>query len=300
MKSEDFLRYIRYELNLSACTVLSYKNDLRQLSDYLTGDGKEEFEAAGVTPGDIRAWIASLSREGLSSRSIRRKVQAVRAFYKYLILTGEVTENPAADVELAKVRKPLPVFVREENINELIDEEIDNSDFEEVRDKLIIMMLYETGIRRAELIGLKDKDVDEIKGELKVLGKRNKERIVPFGRELADRISEYRLMRAEQVGGASTESFFVRQTGEPMYPMLVHRIVHTQLTQAGGSSRQSPHVLRHTFASAMLNGGADLNSVKELLGHESLAATQVYTHITFRELKSNYEHAHPRALKKGG
>lgn len=300
MKSEAFLKYIRYELNLSACTVLSYKNDLSQLSDYLTGDGKEEFDAASVTPSDIRAWIAHLSRKGLSSRSIRRKIQAVRAFYKYLILTGEVTENPAADVELAKVRKPLPVFVRAENINELIDEQIDNRDFEEVRDKLIIMMLYETGIRRAELIGLKDNDVDDVKGELKVLGKRNKERIVPFGGELADWIGKYRSMRTQQVGIAQTESFFVRESGEPMYPMLVHRIVHMKLTQAGGSSRQSPHVLRHTFASAMLNGGADLNSVKELLGHESLAATQVYTHITFRELKSNYEHAHPRALKKGG
>lgn len=300
MTSEAFLKYIRYELNLSACTVLSYKNDLRQLSNYLTGDGKEEFDAASVTSGDIRAWIAYLSRKGLSSRSIRRKIQAVRAFYKYLILTGEVTENPAADVELAKIRKPLPVFVREENINELIDEEIDTGDFEEVRDKLMIMMLYETGIRRAELIGLKDKDVDDAKGELKVLGKRNKERIVPFGHELAGWISKYRQVRANQVGTALTESFFVRETGEPLYPMLVHRIVHRELTQAGGSSRQSPHVLRHTFASAMLNGGADLNSVKELLGHESLAATQVYTHITFRELKSNYEHAHPRALKKGG
>lgn len=300
MTSEAFLKYIRYELNLSACTVLSYKNDLRQLSNYLTGDGKEEFDAASVTSGDIRAWIAYLSRKGLSSRSIRRKIQAVRAFYKYLILTGEVTENPAADVELAKIRKPLPVFVREENINELIDEEIDTGDFEEVRDKLMIMMLYETGIRRAELIGLKDKDVDDAKGELKVLGKRNKERIVPFGHELSGWISKYRQVRANQVGTALTESFFVRETGEPLYPMLVHRIVHRELTQAGGSSRQSPHVLRHTFASAMLNGGADLNSVKELLGHESLAATQVYTHITFRELKSNYEHAHPRALKKGG
>lgn len=300
MRTEDFLKYLRYELNYSAHTVSSYKCDIGQLADYLTGGAPGELDAPSVTPSDIRAWVAHLAKQGDSARTIRRKVQAVRAFYKYLMKAGDVAENPAADVELAKVRKGLPAFVREENINALLDEDLDSRSFTQIRDKLIVMTLYETGIRRAELIGLKDGNVDTAQRQIKVLGKRNKERIIPFGPELARWIELYRSARARAVGAESPAAFFIRESGQPMYPMLVHRVVTQALTRAGGSERQSPHVLRHTFASAMLNGGADLNSVKELLGHESLAATQVYTHITFGELKSNYEHAHPRALKKGG
>lgn len=300
MLIEDFLKYIRYELNLSACTVLSYKNDLNQFAEYISNGDAEAFDAVSVTQRDVRAWIAYLAKIKMSARSIRRKVQALRAFYKFLMKRGHVSDNPATEVELAKVRKSLPAFVREENMNELLDEETDMRDFEAVRNKLMVMMFYETGIRRAELIGLKDANVDVRTGELKVLGKRNKERIVPFGGELADWVEKYRQVRRAVIGIENSETFFVRENGEPMYPMMVHRIVKEKLEEAGGSSKQSPHVLRHTFASSMLNGGADLSSVKELLGHESLATTQVYTHITFRELKSNYELAHPRALKKGG
>ena len=298
---EDFLTYLRYELNLSAYTVLCYKNDLGQLVEFLSRGEESEFEPESVTAADVRAWIAWLSKRGIASRSIRRKVQAVRAYYKYLMRRGIAEENPAAEAELAKVRRRLPQVVREKNINELLDEEIDESDFESVRDKLIMMMFYETGMRRAELIGLKDSDVSVEVGELKVLGKRDKERIIPFGSELSHMISLYRRLRDERAGEEISQGrFFVRENGEPLYPMIVHRLVKRKLDEVGGSERRSPHVLRHTFASAMLNGGAKLSSVKELLGHESLAATQVYTHITFGDLKSNYEHAHPRALKKGG
>lgn len=300
MLIEDFLKYIRYELNLSTCTVLSYKNDLNQMRMFFVGSGSEAFDPVSITQNDIRAWIAKLAKDGDSGRTIRRKIQAARAFYKYLIKTGAASENPAKDVELAKVRKVLPKFVREENINSFLDGEVDEADFTAVRDRLMVMMLYETGMRRAELIGLRDEWVDASIGELKVLGKRDKERIVPFGAELASWIERYRQLRTEAVGIVNTGTFFVRLNGEPLYPMLVERVVKKALEEAGGSQKQSPHVLRHTFASGMLNGGADINSVKELLGHESLAATQVYTHITFRELKSNYELAHPRALKKGG
>ena len=299
MLIEDFLKYLRYELNLSAYTVLCYKNDLGQFVGFLTA-GKEELDAASVSAADVRAWVARLSKDGIAARSIRRKIQALRAFYKYLMRRGVVAESPAADVELAKVRRRLPSVVREQNMNSLLDEDIDDSDFDAVRDKLVVMMFYETGIRRAELIGLKDVDVSVEARELKVLGKRDKERIVPFGDELAEWIARYRNLRDAVVGEIEDGSFFVRSDGEPLYPMLVHRLVRDKLDAAGGSSRRSPHVLRHTFASAMLNGGAELSSVKELLGHESIAATQVYTHITFGDLKSNYEHAHPRALKKGG
>ena len=295
---EDFLTSLRYELNLSAYTVLCYKTDLRQFVEFLAGGDESALDAASVTQGDVRAWIAWLAKSGVGQRSVRRKVQAVRALYKYLMRRGKALENPAADVELAKVRRRLPQVVREENVNALLDEDVDTGDFTEVRDKLMVMMLYATGIRRAELIGLRDADVSA--DELKVLGKRNKERIIPFARELSEWIDRYREVR-DNAGATSAEGyFFTRPDGQPLYPMLVERVVRSGLDRAGGSQRRSPHVLRHTFASAMLNGGAQLSSVKELLGHSTLAATQVYTHITFGNLKSNYEHAHPRALKKGG
>ncbi len=296
MTVEEFLKYMRYELNYSVHTVLSYKNDLNQFADYLTGGGTEPLVLEDVTQSDVRSWMLHRSSQGDTPRTIRRKVQAVRALYKAMLRRGEVSENPAADVEMAKLSKRLPNYVRGESMDELIGGEYDETDFRQVRDRLMVMMFYVTGIRRAELIGLKDADVDVSAMEMKVRGKRNKDRIVPFGDELKSDIECYRKLRSQQVG--SVEYFFVRENGEQLYATLVYRTVHEKLKQVGGCSKYSPHVLRHTFASAMLNGGAQLNSVKELLGHESLAATQVYTHITFRELKDNYQLAHPRALKK--
>ena len=274
---DKYLQYIKLELNLSEHTQVAYGNDLRQWEQFLTGGG-EQLDVASVTASDIRAWLLQLSGSGDSARTLRRKVQAVRSFYKWLMRNGTVVVNPAASVELARVPKRLPQLVREDSVDSLLDSKIDDTDFEQVRNRLIVMMLYETGMRRAELIGLLDKNVDTAKGELKVHGKRDKDRIIPFGTELADWIEKYRSLRDDQalVG----EHFFVRESGEPLYPMLVYRIVREALTEAGVTSKRSPHVLRHTFATAMLNDGAALNSVKELLGHESLATTQIYTHVT--------------------
>ena len=294
---DKYLQYIKLELNLSEHTQVAYGNDLRQWEQFLTGGG-EQLDVASVTASDIRAWLLQLSGSGDSARTIRRKVQAVRSFYKWLMRNGTVVVNPAASVELARVPKRLPQLVREDSVDSLLDSKIDDADFEQVRNRLIVMMLYETGMRRGELIGLLDKNVDTAKGELKVHGKRDKDRIIPFGTELADWIEKYRSLRDDQA--LEGEHFFVRESGEPLYPMLVYRIVREALTEAGVTSKRSPHVLRHTFATAMLNDGATLNSVKELLGHESLATTQIYTHVTFSELKNNYKLAHPRALKKGG
>ncbi len=294
---DKYLQYIKLELNLSEHTQVAYGNDLRQWEQFLTGGG-EQLDVASVTASDIRAWLLQLSGSGDSARTLRRKVQAVRSFYKWLMRNGTVVVNPAASVELARVPKRLPQLVREDSVDSLLDSKIDDADFEQVRNRLIVMMLYETGMRRGELIGLLDKNVDTAKGELKVHGKRDKDRIIPFGTELADWIEKYRSLRDDQA--LEGEHFFVRESGEPLYPMLVYRIVREALTEAGVTSKRSPHVLRHTFATAMLNDGAALNSVKELLGHESLATTQIYTHVTFSELKNNYKLAHPRALKKGG
>ena len=298
MQIDRFLKYIDNELNLSSLTVDGYGNDLRQFNDFIV-QLKGDADAACVPPADIRAWVVDLADKGDCARTIRRKIQAVRAFYRYLLTRGVLKDNPAADVELAKTAKRLPQYVRQGNMDKLLDEEVDMSDFTAVRDRLVVMMLYETGIRRAELIGLKDCNVDTAKCEIKVHGKRDKDRIVPFGGELKRLIERYRGLRAE-VQKAGVGELLLTEKGKPMYPSLVYKVVHDSLDEAGVKGKKSPHVLRHSFASAMLNHGAEINSVKEILGHESLAATQIYTHITFSELKTNYKLAHPRALKKGG
>lgn len=299
MKINQFLQYLRYERNLSPLTVKAYGDDLHQLSDFLTR-GNAEFHHSSVTPSDLRAWMVDLSSRGDSARTVRRKMQAARAFFKWLVKVGEVEANPAADIELAKVPKRLPQYVREEGLNAMLDAPLpDDADFVEVRNRLILVILYSTGIRRAELIGLLDRNVDTAQCQMKVHGKRDKDRIVPFGEELKMLIERYRRLRAD-VLPAGVGELLVTEKGAAMYPSLVYKVVHESLDEAGVKGKKSPHVLRHSFASAMLNNGAEINSVKEILGHESLAATQVYTHITFSELKHNYKHAHPRALKKGG
>ena len=298
----EFITYLRCEINASQHTVAAYQTDLNQLVDFM----HERIPDRDITPDDLtysalRQWMLFRASQGDSNRTVRRKVQAVRALFKHLIRTGKATHNPADELELAKPKKRLPSYIRPETLNQFFDESAesadDTADFEQTRDRLIILMLYSTGIRRAELISLLDKDVDLQKRQLKVFGKRAKERIVPFGEELATEIERYRQSRAAATGTQRTEEFFVRASGEPLYPALVYRVVHNTLKPLGGADKFSPHVLRHSFASAMLNDGAAINNVKELLGHQSLAATQVYTHITISEIKSNYKLAHPRASK---
>ncbi|MCM1094094.1 MAG: tyrosine-type recombinase/integrase [Lachnospiraceae bacterium] len=297
---DSFLTYIRCELNLSTHTVSAYKRDLQQWIDFATGGKPESIQPLDVQPSDLRLWVASLAKSGDSPRTIRRKIQALRSFFRYLMIHHGANTNPAAELELAKTDKPLPVFVRQEETSTILNEEIDLTDFIEVRDRLMVLMLYTTGIRASELMGLLDAAVDTGRGELKVLGKRNKERIIPFGEELSEMITLYRELRDNTVPPPPADEFFVRESGEPLYRNLIYRVVHNTLAGRTVAARQSPHVLRHSFATDMLNNGADLYSVQQLLGHQSLATTQVYTHITYRELKHNYELAHPRAAKKGG
>ena len=294
---ERFLQYLRHERNLSWRTVDLYRRDLEQWeADTVTAE--HPLDLVTVTAGDIRAWLIMRASRGDCPGTLRHKLQALRALYRYLLRRGVVQSNPASQVELAKLPKPLPKFVQEKTVDAVLDADIDREDFVQMRDHLIVMLLYETGIRQSELIGLQDAAVDTDKHQLKVRGKRDKDRIVPFGDELAECIGQYRALRARlrpQCG-----NLLVTSKGKMLYPSLVYHVVHDSLALAGGSGKLSPHVLRHTFASVMLNNGAELNSVKELLGHESLAATQVYTHVTLSELQHNYELAHPRALKKGG
>lgn len=300
MLIHSFLTYIRCELNLSVHTVSSYQHDIEQWREFATGGKIDEFNPTDVTVNDLRVWLAHLAAQGMSPRSIRRKVQSLRAFYRYLNQYHGLKDNPAAELPLARVGKDLPVYIRESETTAMLDEEWDKEDFISTRDHLIMLMFYSTGMRCSELETLTDVNVDVDRGELKVLGKRNKERIIPFGKEMSETIKIYRALRDDLVGCAP-EWFFTRPTGDPMYRKLIYNIVHRELSDSGAhASRRSPHVLRHSFATDMLNNGANLNAVQQILGHQSLATTQVYTHITYRELKLNYQHAHPRALKKGG
>ena len=290
MLIESFLRYIRYEKNLSTHTVLSYKGDLFQFKTFLEKLAPEVApEDAG--PEQVREWISSLSEEGVTVRSISRKISSLRAFYRYLMAQSIIEESPVKDVRVPKVRKKIPVYLRQDSMDELLDDVSYGEGFESVRDRLIMAMFYNTGMRRAELIGLKDTDVRD--GEIKVTGKRNKQRLIPYGEELSHMIADYRAARRE-AGVAAADAFFVRKNGGPLYPQLVYRLVNRALSKVCTLEKKSPHVLRHTFASVMLNNGAGLNSVKELLGHHSLASTEVYTHITFEELKQSYNQAFPK------
>ncbi len=301
MLINNFITYIRCELNYSVHTVLSYQHDLEEWRLFATGNKPETFNPIDVTASDLRTWLRHLSIAGNSQRTLRRKVQSLRAFYRYLARMGMTVHNPAADVILPRTDSPLPSYIPPAETASILDEPLDSADFISLRDRLIILMFYSTGMRKAELETLSDINVDTRRCELKVLGKRNKERIIPFGDELRDMIEQYRQLRHSSVADETvSDRFFVRPDGRPLYPMLIHRIVHSTLAGKVHSQRQSPHVLRHSFASDMLNNGADLNAVQQLLGHQSLATTQVYTHITYRDLKQNYQHAHPRAQKKGG
>lgn len=297
MNIEKFLRYLRYEKNYSSCTVLSYKRDLEQFRSFRSRE-RADARAMPVESDDVRNWVMALGEQGVSPRTIGRKISALRSYFKYAQRMGEVEDNPAAGVKLPKVRKQLPAFVRPEAMERLLDDDEKSDELATVRDRLIVAMLYETGMRRAELIGLRDAAVDNTMCELRVLGKRNKERIIPYGSALQEQITLYRALR----GGVSGENerFFTLDNGKPLYDKYVYRVVRQSLARVSTIAKKSPHVLRHSFASAMLNNGAGINSVKELLGHSSLASTEVYTHITFEELKQSYKHAHPRVEKKGG
>ncbi len=292
-----FLEYIRCELNLSACTVLAYQNDLNAWVDYATGGKPEQLRPFDVATADLRTWVASLSAAGYSRQTIRRKVSTLRSFFKYLCSRCGAQSNPAAELRTARPQKDLPVYIRAKELNAVIDSGLQASDFDEISRELILSMFYSTGIRCSELMTLKDSDVSLSRGELKVLGKRNKERIVPFGAELADMIKRYREVRPS--GPGPDGEFFTRADGRALYRKAIYNIVHSSLGDVH-AERKSPHVLRHSFATDMLNNGANLNSVSKLLGHASLATTQIYTHVTLRDLQNNYQLAHPRAQRKGG
>lgn len=291
---ESFLEYIRCELNLSACTVSAYADDLNQWADFATGGKPQELDPLSVTAPDLRLFVAHMASSGLSARSIRRKVSALRSYFRYLCARCGAPANPAAQLRTARPPKQLPVFIRADELNEIIDTNLNADDFEQLRNELILTMFYSTGMRCSELLTLRDCDIDLSRNELRVVGKRNKERIIPFGAELSQLIRRYKATRSS--GPGPDGELFVRPGGEALYRKAIYNIVHRAL-QGVHAQRTSPHTLRHSFATDMLNSGADLNSVSKLLGHASLETTQIYTHVTLRDLRNNYQLAHPRAQK---
>ncbi|NDV82297.1 tyrosine recombinase XerC [Bacteroides sp. 51] len=294
MLTESFLDYLRFERNYSDKTIVEYGRDIAQFRNFLQEGGSEEFVPADVTAEMIREWIISLMDGGCAASSVNRKLSSLRSFYKYLLKRGEVAKDPLRKITGPKKKKPLPAFVKENEMDRLLDETDFGEGFVGCRDRLIIETFYATGVRLSELIGLNDGDVDMSSSQLKVTGKRNKQRLIPFGDELKQTMLEYVNIRNEQTPRTS-DAFFVKEDGGRLYKSLVYNIVKRNLSKVVTQKKRGPHVLRHTFATTMLNHEAELGAVKELLGHSSLATTEIYTHTTFEELKKVYKQAHPRA-----
>lgn len=291
---ESFLQYLQIEKRYSPHTVRSYLNDLDQFYSFLSEQDLSD-DPVEVTSHDIRAWVVSMLDNNYSTVSVHRKISCLRVFYRYLRKDGIIKSDPLEKVVLPKRKKTLPVFVDEAAMNKLLDDFSFGEGFPGIRNRTIIEMLYLTGIRRSELIGLRNHDVDLSEGSMKVTGKRNKQRIIPLVKPFVKRLEEYLEVRDLNVTPEVNEWFFISDKGNKLYDKYVYNIVNSYLAMVTTIEKKSPHILRHTFATHMLNRGADLNSIKELLGHANLSATQIYTHNTFEKLKKIYKQAHPRA-----
>ena len=291
---DSFLEYLSAERSYSPLTVRKYGDSLRVFQKFF-----EELDATltwrTVDASVVREWVVyMLDKEGKDISTVNYGgLSPLRTFYKYLRRMGWVDVNPMEKVVAPKMPKKLPSFVREKDIDRLLSEMEEDTSFEGIRDRLIVMMFYETGIRRAELLSLRDTDVDLRSMQLKVTGKRNKQRIVPFGNELKEEVEKYLGARAE-ITDATPERLFVKKDGQPVGYAKVGEIVKKNLSKVTQQKKRTPHVLRHSFATAMLNNDADLGSIQKLLGHENLATTEIYTHLSFEELKDVYKNAHPR------
>jgi integrase/recombinase XerC len=292
MPYQNFIDYLKFEKRASVHTVTAYSNDLDQFFQYLhkyyqiTAPKEVEYTY-------IRSWMAHLMESGVTARAINRKLSSIRSFYTYLIKQGDVDKNPLSKIIAPKIPKRLPAFVPKNSIDELLENVHFSDDFTGKRDKLIFEVFYSTGIRVSELVNIKLNDIDEANKTIKVLGKRNKERIIPVHQSLLKKINEFITFTKTNINTAENY-LFITEKGKKIYPRLVYKIVNTYLSRVATITQKSPHVLRHTFATHMLENGADINAIKELLGHSSLSATQVYTHNTIEKLKNVYDKAHPR------
>jgi len=289
-----FIKYLQFEKRVSTHTVTAYQTDLDQFNAFI-----EQFDpnntAQQADHGIIRSWIVQLVESKIGASSINRKIACLRSYYKFLLRQEMIAKDPMAKIKILKAAKKLPSFVKEGDMVNVLDhpDAFENS-FDGWRDRLILELFYATGIRLSELINLKESNLDVRGRTIKVLGKRNKERVIPFPTSLVSIIETYRTVRNRKVAANEHGLFFVTSEGSPCYPMMIYRVVKSHLANTS-AERQSPHVLRHTYATHLLDKGAEINAVKDLLGHTSLAATQIYTHNSLEKLKKVFDQAHPKA-----
>jgi integrase/recombinase XerC len=290
----SFLKYLAYEKRFSAHTLLAYEQDLTQFRDFIQHTFEIDQPEEATHP-HIRSWIISLVEQGIQPRSINRKIACLRSYYKFLLKREHIKVDPCQKIRVLKTEKKLPQFVQENQMERLFDEIAFSDDFEGARDKLVLDLLYGTGIRLSELIGLKHSDISTHQQVIRVLGKRNKERVVPFSGAILQTLERYYFHKNQMHFNNESDRLIVNNSGKNAYPIFIYRIVKKYLDMVTTIQKRSPHVLRHTYATHLLNKGADLNAVKDLLGHSSLAATQVYTHNTLDKLKAVFDQAHPKA-----
>jgi integrase/recombinase XerC len=291
---QSFLDYLKFEKRYSAHTLISYSNDLHSFFIYLQ-ENFGELKLQDINHSFIRSWLASLKENKLSARSINRKLSSLRSFFKYHQKRGEIKAMPAANVVAPKISKRLPVFVKESDTKELIETlNVAAEDWKSLNAKMLILLFYATGMRLSELINLKEKQIDGSRSQIKVLGKGNKERIIPVSKEIMRSVRDYQQLKKKEFENKE-KVLLITEKGKRLYPKYAWLLVNKYLGQTSTLDKKSPHVLRHTFATHLMNNGADLNAVKELLGHTSLAATQVYTHNTIEKLKNVHKKAHPKA-----
>ena len=292
---DSFLEYLTLEKKYSSHTISAYNTDLSAFKDYLRLEYNQD-NLSKVHYTQIRSWIVILVDKNISNRTINRKISSLKSFYKFLQKTNQITINPLAKHKALKIEKRIQVPFNSKEINEVVVKLEENKDFVSVRNKLIVELLYSTGVRRAELINIKEKDVSVSDKTIKVLGKRNKERYVPLLKSVIQTLKEY--LEIKKQYSTKNKELFITEKGNKIYETLVYRIINSYFSEVSTKQKKSPHILRHSFATHLLNEGADLNSVKELLGHSSLASTQVYTQNSLDVLKKVYNQAHPRGNKK--
>jgi integrase/recombinase XerC len=288
---QSFLDYLRFEKRYSQHTIISYQNDLEQFLAYLSQFG--ELKPQEITASFIRSWLAELKSENITSKSINRKISALKSFFKFLMKQSVIDQTPMTTITSPKISRRLPTFIEEKNTDTLFSHVVFGDDWTGRTERLILLLFYSTGMRLSELVNLKERQIDEHYAQIKVLGKGNKERIIPVSNELLAEIKNY--IASKPVKREDVAELLINERGKCLYPKYVYNTVKKYLSFVTTLEKKSPHVLRHTFATHLMNHGADLNAVKELLGHASLAATQVYTHNTIEKLKDVHKKAHPKA-----